>query len=196
MGTADIMASNGVIHVIDNVILPAQVPAVQPMVAKTAQDIVDVAVNAGTFKTLVKLVSDLGLVDALKGAEALTVFAPSDEAFAKLPPGTLESLSPWAAKDIVLRHVVPAKVPAAAVATGAVKTIGGSEIVLVKTYQGDVRIVHNGNTINVVAADVMASNGVIHVIDNVILPAPSPVGKAAAPQDVVDVAVNAGAFTT
>merc|ERR1711994_414318 len=162
--TADIMASNGVIHVIDNVILPAQVPAVQPMVPKTAQDIVDVAVNAGAFKTLVKLVSDLGLVDTLRN-----VFAPSDEAFGKLPPGTLESLSPLAAKDIVLTHVVPAKVPAAAVTTGAVKTVSGSEIVLVKNRAGGVQIVHNGKTINVVAADVMARNGIIHVIDHVIV---------------------------
>jgi len=163
---------------------------------KASQDVVDVAVGAGTFTTLVKIVSDLGLVDTLKNAEALTVFAPSDEAFAKLPEGTLESLSPEAAKEIVLRHVVTAKVPAAAVATGPVKTIGGEVIDLVKTEDGGVQVMYGGNTVNVVAADVMASNGVIHVIDNVILPAPSPVGKAAAPQDVVDVAVNAGAFTT
>merc|ERR1711997_507521 len=167
--TADIMASNGVIHVIDNVILPAQVPAVQPMVSKTAQDIVDVAVNAGTFKTLVKLVSDLGLVDTLRNAEALTVFAPSDEAFAKLPPGTLESLSPAAAKEIILRHVINAKVPASDVTTGPVYTYGGAIINLVKTNRGGVQIVYNSNTVNVVTADVEASNGVIHVIDNVIL---------------------------
>ena len=89
------------------------------------EDIVDVAVGAGAFTTLVKIVSDLGLVDTLKSAEALTVFAPSDEAFAKLPAGTLESLTPDQAKEIVLRHVVTAKVPAAAVATGPVETIGG-----------------------------------------------------------------------
>merc|ERR1719510_345190 len=159
-----------------------------------AKDVVDVAVEAGTFTTLVKIVSDLGLVDTLKGAEALTVFAPSDEAFAKLPQGTLESLTPEAAKEIVLRHVVTAKVPAADVSTGPVKTIGGEVIDLIKTNEGGVQIAYEGNTINVVAADVMASNGVIHVIDNVILPAP-PVEKMAA-QDVVDVAVNAGTFTT
>lgn len=132
-------------------------------------DVVDVAVGAGSFTTLVKIVSDLGLVDTLKGAEALTVFAPSDDAFAKLPEGTLESLSPEAAKEIVLRHVVTAKVPAAAVQTGTVGTIGGENIDLVKTAEGGVQIVYNGNTVNVVAADVMASNGVIHVIDSVIL---------------------------
>merc|ERR1711988_522727 len=132
-------------------------------------DVVDVAVGAGTWATLVKIVSDLGLVDTLKGSEALTIFAPSDDAFAKLPPGTLESLTPEQAKTIVLRHVVTAKVPAAAVATGSVTTIGGEDIGLVKTNSGGVQIVYNGNTVNVVAADVMASNGVIHVIDNVIL---------------------------
>merc|ERR1711997_1214818 len=132
-------------------------------------DVVDVAVGAGSFTTLVNIVSDLGLVDTLKGSEALTIFAPPDDAFAKLPPGTLESLTPEQAKTIVLRHVVTAKVPAAAVTTGSVTTIGGEDIGLVKTYSGGVQIVYNGNTVNVVAADVMASNGVIHVIDNVIL---------------------------
>ena len=132
-------------------------------------DVVDVAVGAGTFTTLVKIVSDLGLVDTLKGAKALTVFAPSDDAFAKLPAGTLESLTPEQAKAIVLRHVITAKVPAAAVTTGSVGTIGGENIDLVKTASGGVQIKYGGNTINVVAADVKASNGVIHVIDSVIV---------------------------
>merc|ERR1711879_447270 len=146
--------------------------------------------------TLVKIVSDLGLVDTLKGAEALTVFAPSDDAFAKLPAGTLESLTPDQAKEIVLRHVVTAKVPAAAVATGPVETIGGEVIDLIKTEAGGVQIAYEGNTINVVTADVMASNGVIHIIDKVILPATAgPVEKEAL-GDVVDIAVGAGAFTT
>merc|ERR1711997_148994 len=145
-------------------------PAMEDTAPRTAtQDVVDVAVGAGTFTTLVKIVSGLGLVDTLKGAEALTIFAPSDDAFAKLPAGTLESLTTEQAKTIVLRHVVTAKVPAAAVTTGSVTTIGGEDIGLVKTYDGGVQIVYNGNTVNVVAADVMASNGVIHVIDNVIL---------------------------
>jgi len=169
---------------------------VAPTVAsRVAPDVVDVAVGAGTFKTLVKIVSDLGLVDTLKGAEALTVFAPSDDAFAKLPAGTLESLTADQAKEIVLRHVVTAKVPAAAVTTGDVATIGGELIGLVKTANGGVQINYKGGVSNVVTADVQASNGVIHVIDNVILPAapkaaPAPLG------DVVDVAVGAGAFKT
>ena len=70
-------------------------------------DLVDVAVGAGAFTTLVKIVSDLGLVDTLKGVEAATVFAPTDAAFAKLPAGTLESLTADQAKAIVARHVIP-----------------------------------------------------------------------------------------
>jgi uncharacterized surface protein with fasciclin (FAS1) repeats len=72
-------------------------------------DLVDVAVGAGAFTTLVKIVSDLGLVDTLKGVEAATVFAPTDAAFAKLPAGTLESLTADQAKAIVARHVIPGK---------------------------------------------------------------------------------------
>merc|ERR1711997_1310547 len=179
-------ASNGVIHIIDKVILPA---TAGPVEKEALGDVVDIAVGAGAFTTLVKIVSDLELVDTLKGAKALTVFAPSDEAFAKLPAGTLESLTPAQAKEIVLRHVVTAKVPAAAVATGPVETIGGEVIDLIKTEAGGVQIGYEGNTINVVTADVMASNGVIHIIDKVILPATAgPVEKEAL-GDVVDVAV-------
>merc|ERR1719221_608132 len=226
--TADVGASNGVIHVIDNVIVGAPEPAPEPVpepapveesVAKVAEvgDVVDVAVGNGAFTTLVKVVSDLGLVETLKGVEAVTIFAPSDEAFAKLPEGTLESLTPEQAKAIVARHVVAgATVMAADVATGDVETFGGETVGLVKTEEGGVQVVYNGQTVNVVLADVGASNGVIHVIDNVIVGAPAPAAEApaaeAAPEtpvpetapeapaaevgDVVDVAVGAGAFTT
>merc|ERR1711936_1378332 len=207
--TADVEASNGVIHVIDNVIVgapePAAEPAVEPApveepVAKVAEvgDVVDVAVGNGAFTTLVKIVSDLGLVDTLKGVEAVTVFAPSDDAFAKLPEGTLESLTPEQAKAIVARHVVAgASVYAADVATGDVETFGGETVGLVKTEEGGVQVSYNGQTVNVVAADVEASNGVIHVIDNVILGAPEPAPKAPVAKvvevgDVVDVAVGNG----
>merc|ERR1712209_298603 len=161
-------------------------------------DVVDVAVGAGSFKTLVSFVSDLGLVDTLKGAEALTVFAPSDDAFAKIDPEVLASLTDEQKKTIVLRHVVTAKVPAAAVATGPVETIGGETIDLVKTAEGGVQVNYNGGTSNVVAADVMASNGVIHVIDKVILGAPAAkeVEEEEPLGDVVDVAVGAGSFKT
>merc|ERR1719166_659737 len=153
---------------------------------KTVGDVVDVAVGAGSFTTLVKIVSDLGLVDTLKGVDAVTIFAPSDDAFAKLPAGTLESLTTEQAKAIVSRHVVAgATVYAADVATGDVETFGGEKVGLVKTPEGGVQVAYNGQTVNVVTADVEGSNGVIHVIDNVILGG-----------DVVDVAVGAGAFTT
>merc|ERR1711997_589097 len=190
--TADVGASNGVIHVIDNVIVGApeapvvtavpevpeveaapEAPAADPVpeapVAEVG-DVVDVAVGAGAFTTLVKVVSDLGLVETLKGVEAVTIFAPSDDAFAKLPEGTLESLTPEQAKAIVARHVVAgASVYAADVATGTVGTFGGENIDLIKTEDGGVQVSYNGNAVNVVAADVKASNGVIHVIDAVIL---------------------------
>merc|ERR1712156_1241628 len=83
-------------------------PAPAAPVAKAAPvgDLVDVAIGAGSFTTLVKLVSDLDLVETLKGVEAATIFAPSDDAFAKLPAGTLESLTPEQAKAIVAQHVV------------------------------------------------------------------------------------------
>merc|ERR1711953_1509888 len=166
--------------------------------AEEVGDVVDVAVGAGSFTTLVSIVSDLGLVETLKGAEALTIFAPSDEAFAKIDTEVLASLTDEQKKTIILRHVVTAKVPAAAVTTGPVETIGGESIDLVKTDEGGVQVNFNGGTSNVVTADVMASNGVIHVIDNVILPkevdvrAEEPVALG----DVVDVAVGAGSFKT
>merc|ERR1712110_746100 len=159
--TADVMASNGVIHVIDEVILPGE---------PELGDVVDVAIAAGNFQTLVKLLSDLGLVDALREAQAQTIFAPSDEAFAKLPEGTLESLTPEQALAIVLRHVVAGiTVPAADVTTGPVETLGGEVIDLIKTDDGGVQVSYMSNIVNVVTADVMASNGVIHVLDNVIV---------------------------
>merc|ERR1712079_689223 len=157
--TADVEGSNGVIHIIDNVILGLPEP-----------DVVNVAVGACSFNTLVKIVGNLGLVPTLKGVGAVTIFAPSDEAFAKLPEGTLESLTTEQAKAIVSRHVVAgATVMAADVATGSVETFGGESIDLIKTEDGGVQVSYNGNAVNVVAADVKASNGVIHVIDAVIL---------------------------
>merc|ERR1712241_1204011 len=114
-------------------------PAPPPPATRTAAvgDLVDVAVGAGKFTTLVKLVGDLGLVETLKGVEAATIFAPSDDAFAKLPAGTLESLTPEQAKTIVARHVVAgATVMAADVATGTVGTFGGENIDLIKDDAG------------------------------------------------------------
>merc|ERR1711936_1217355 len=146
---------------------PAPAPATR---TAAPGDLVDVAVGAGKFTTLVKLVSDLGLVEFLKGVEAATIFAPSDDAFAKLPAGTLESLTPEQAKTIVARHVVAgATVMAADVATGTVGTFGGENIDLIKDDAGVGVVGPSGNRVNVVLADVEASNGVIHVIDAVIL---------------------------
>merc|ERR1719295_1601237 len=123
----------------------------------------------------VKVVTDLGLVDTIKGAEALTIFAPNDEAFAK---EDLSSLTAEQKKAVVLRHVVVGKVMYADVVTGPVKTFGGEEIDLVKSRDradpGEVRIEFSVNGsfrfAKVVKADVQACNGVIHVINRVILP--------------------------
>merc|ERR1719419_722582 len=158
-------------------------------------DLVDVAVAAGQFTTLVKVVTDLGLVDTIKGAEALTIFAPNDAAFAKLDPGLLESLTTEQKTAVVLRHVVVGKVMAADVVTGPVKTFGGEEIDLFVDRW--VQINYMGGSSNVIKADVQACNGVIHVIDSVILPKP---GKVVTPTgegcegDLVDVAVAARQF--
>lgn len=135
-----------------------------------AADIVDTAVSAGNFKTLVAAVQAAGLADTLKGAGPFTVFAPTDEAFAKLPAGTVDDLLKPENKDklvaILTYHVVPGKVMAADVAgkETKAKTVQGSEVTIDGT---------NGVTVDgakVVQADIVASNGVIHVIDAVIMP--------------------------
>jgi uncharacterized surface protein with fasciclin (FAS1) repeats len=136
--------------------------------AKAAgKDIVDTAVAAGQFNTLAKALTAASLVETLKGKGPFTVFAPTDEAFAKLPAGTLDNLlkDKAALTKVLTYHVVAAKVPAKDVKTGNAKTVQGSEIAL-KAEGGKVMV----NDANVVKADVMASNGVIHVIDKVILP--------------------------
>ncbi|MEM7281810.1 MAG: fasciclin domain-containing protein [Pseudomonadota bacterium] len=134
------------------------------------KDIVEVAASAGMFNTLVTAAKAAGLVDALKGDGPLTVFAPTDEAFAALPEGTLASLLRPENKDqlksILLYHVVSGSVMAEDVPKkGAVASLQGENIALRSDASG-VRI----NQANVVKADVRASNGVIHVIDQVILP--------------------------
>ena len=137
------------------------------------KDIVDTAVGAGSFKTLVAAVKAAGLVDTLKGKGPFTVFAPTDDAFAKLPKGTVESLlKPENKKklvDILTYHVVASKVPASKVATGKVAMVNKKNA-RVRVKNGKVRI----NKANVVKTDIMASNGIIHVIDQVIMP---PKGK-------------------
>ncbi|WP_299811150.1 fasciclin domain-containing protein [uncultured Roseibium sp.] len=139
--------------------------------AKAAdKDIVDTAVEAGSFNTLVAAVQAAGLVETLKGEGPFTVFAPTDEAFAALPEGTVEDLLKPENKDklvaILTYHVVPGKVMSADIAgkKASVATVQGSEISVDAT--DGVKV--DGAT--VVSADIEASNGVIHVIDAVILP--------------------------
>ncbi|MDW8341601.1 MAG: fasciclin domain-containing protein [Geminicoccaceae bacterium] len=137
----------------------------------SAKDIVDTAVGAGSFKTLVAAVQAAGLVEALKGPGPFTVFAPTDEAFAKLPPGTLNDLLKPENKAkltaILTYHVVPGKVTAkdARGAKVELTTLQGGKIT-VEGRNGQVTV----NGAKVVQADVPASNGVIHAIDTVILP--------------------------
>ena len=140
-------------------------PRLQP---KPSKDLVDTAVGAGSFGTLVSLVQKLGLEDALRNTKGATVFAPTDAAFAKLPAGTLESLSTEQAKKIVLTHVVNGVVPSTAVRNGDVATLSGEKITLQKRGRS-VSVKYNGGVSNVGPADVFASNGVIHVIDKVIV---------------------------
>ncbi len=138
--------------------------------ATAKADIVDTAVGAGSFKTLVAAVQAAGLVDTLKSEGPFTVFAPTDEAFAKLPAGTVETLLKPENKDqliaVLTYHVVPGKVKAAdVVKISEAKTVQGQEVE-VKVADGKVMI----DNATVVKTDIMTSNGVIHVIDTVILP--------------------------
>jgi uncharacterized surface protein with fasciclin (FAS1) repeats len=134
------------------------------------KDIVDTAVGAGTFKTLVAAVTAAGLVETLKGTGPFTVFAPSDDAFAKLPKGTVEDLLKPENKaklaSVLTYHVLSSKVMAADIAGKKMnaKTVQGSEIAVDAT--SGVKI----NDATVVTADIAATNGVIHVIDTVLLP--------------------------
>ena len=134
-----------------------------------SKDIVDTAVSAGSFTTLVAAVEAAGLVDTLKGEGPFTVFAPTDEAFAALPEGTVETLLMPENKDqliaVLTYHVVPGKVMSGDI-TGdmAATTVQGSDVDI--TTEGGVMV----DGAKVVSADVEASNGVIHVIDQVILP--------------------------
>lgn len=161
----DIETSNGTIHVIDSVILP---PAEEAMMDKT---IVDIAVADGRFNTLVAAVTAAELVDTLKSEGPFTVFAPTDDAFAALPAGTLDSLllpdNKQALTDILLYHVVSGKVMASDV-TGlsSAPTVLGKDITIT-IKDGNVFL---NDTIQVIITDIEASNGVIHVIDAVLLP--------------------------
>ncbi len=162
----DIEASNGVIHVIDSVLLPPS-----DETAMESMDIVDTAVADGRFTTLVAAVQAAELVDTLKGEGPFTVFAPTDEAFAALPAGTLDSLllpeNQQQLTDILLYHVVPGRVMASDV-TGlsSASTVLGQDVT-VTVQDGNVFLNDN---VQIIITDIETSNGVIHVLDAVLLP--------------------------
>jgi len=169
----DIETSNGIIHVIDTVLLPE------------TRDIVDIAVEDGRFTTLVAAVQAAGLVDALKAEGPLTVFAPTDDAFAALPEGTVEALLADipALTNILLYHVVDGKYMASdVVELSQLETLQG-QYLDIQVMDGKVMI----DNAQIIITDIEASNGVIHVIDAVILPET---------RDIVDIAVEDGRFTT
>ena len=158
---ADIGCSNGTIHVIDQVILPTQ------------DNVPGVAVKAGNFKTLVAAVKAAGLLDTLAGKGPFTVFAPTDKAFAKLPEGTVESLLKPENKgklvEILKYHVVSGRVYSdAALKAGHAATLQGSKISIAANAKGA-----TVNKAKLLVTDIDAANGVIHVIDSVLIPSKS-----------------------
>jgi uncharacterized surface protein with fasciclin (FAS1) repeats len=173
ISTPDVLAANGTIHIIDEVLIPP------------SMDIVDTAIDAGTFGTLVTAVQTAGLESALRADGPLTVLAPTDDAFVALGEDTVLALlaDPEALAEILLYHVVDGAVPASVVSSlPSATTLNGQDILI--TVDGGVVI--NGVAM-VVEADILASNGIIHVIDTVLLP-PS--------MDIVDTAIDAGIFDT
>jgi transforming growth factor-beta-induced protein len=158
--TPDVMASNGVIHVIDSVLIP-KAPA-------AAKNIVQTAVAAGQFKTLASLLNKAGLAGTLQGKGPFTVFAPTDAAFAKVPKAMLAALAKNKAKlrAVLLYHVVKGKVTAAqAMKLRSAKTLEGKAL-SIRVSGG--KVIVGGATVT--KADVNASNGVIHVINKVLIP--------------------------
>jgi transforming growth factor-beta-induced protein len=172
----DIDAGNGVIHVIDGVVTPAAEDAEGGSGEEATGTIVDVAVGNEDFSTLVTAVQTAGLAETLAGDGPYTVFAPTNDAFDALPAGTLATLIQPQSRDqltaILTYHVVDGKVMAADLEDGQeIETLQGG--ILTVGIDGDAVTLtdENGNTVNVVAPDVAASNGVIHVIDGVVTPA-------------------------
>lgn len=158
------------IAVVVGVALTISVAATAAPKPAPAKDIVDTAVAAGSLKTLAAALQAAGLIETLKGPGPFTVFAPTDEAFAKLPAGTLDSLLEPANKEklvaILTYHVVSGKILAAQVVKmNSAKTVNGQSISISATG-GTVRV----DTAKVVNTDIVCSNGVIHVIDSVLMP--------------------------
>jgi uncharacterized surface protein with fasciclin (FAS1) repeats len=193
----DIEASNGIIHVIDAVLLPpTMVEAEDDMM--DAKSIAEIAVEDGRFTTLVAALDAAGLVDTLAGEGEFTVFAPTDDAFAALPEGTVASLledPEGALKDILLYHVAAGVVPAETVVTlDSVTTLQG-EAVAINVADGQVKL---NDSATVIITDIEASNGIIHVIDAVLLP-PTMVEAEDDMMDaksIAEIAVEDGRFTT
>lgn len=182
----DVTASNGIIHVIDAVLLP-------PSLAGETRTIPEIAAEAGTFNTLLAAVEAAGLAETLSGEGPFTVFAPTDDAFAALPEGTVEALladPSGALTDILLYHVVEGAVLAEdVVSLSRAATVQGEEISIRVTPDG---VVLNGIA-TVTVTDIAAANGVIHVIDAVIIP---PSILAATLPSIAEAATEAGTFTT
>ena len=138
--------------------------------AKKTETIVDIAAGNADFSTLVGAVKTAGLAETLSGTGPFTVFAPNNAAFAKLPAGTLASLTPAQLTPILTYHVVSGQVLAKDVKSGKVKTVNGAELTI-NVDGGKVTITDaKGGTVNVIKTDIVGSNGVIHVIDGVLMP--------------------------
>lgn len=166
---ADVFASNGVIHVIDKVLVPRGFELV-PAEVTPELDIVDTAIAAGTFETLVAAAGAAELVDALRGEGPLTVFAPTDEAFGRLPSELINALlmpeNQGKLQELLLYHVVAGQVESGDLSFyQRVPTLQGDEVRIIKWF-GNVWV----NSSRVTAADVLATNGVIHVINRVLIP--------------------------
>jgi len=187
-----IAACGGAADGADSTTATTVAPATTTTAMQEEADIVDVATEAGNFSTLLTAVEAAGLVETLQGDGPYTVFAPTDEAFAALPEGTLDGLlaDTEALSQVLLYHVVPGEVMASdVVELESATTVQGEDIAI--TVDGD-SVKVNGAT--VVSTDIVASNGVIHVIDQVILP-PS-MSESAEMGDIVETAQSAGGFTT
>ena len=189
---ADVKATNGVIHAIDRVLLPPDLMATKPTQSET---IVDVAASNTAFSTLVTAVKAAGLVETLSGKGPFTVFAPTNEAFAALPKGTLEMLLKPENRDslrkVLTYHVVSGDLMAKDLKSGKVATVEGNSVTLQVNKNG-VKV----NGINVIKADVKATNGVIHAIDRVLLPPDLMATKPTQSETIVDVAASNPAFST
>lgn len=179
---ADIKASNGIIHVIDSVLLPP----------KPANDLAAVAKRAGNFKTLLTAVEAAGLTDALAGDKALTILAPTDEAFAALPEGTLTSLLKKENRDqlrsILTLHVIPGKVSAGdALNAGAAKSLSKGDLQFA-INEGIFKV----NEATILSTDIECDNGIIHVIDQVLLPAKEDTTSSLSPTERIQKAIDRG----